>query len=53
MAKVQLPFNTIEKVYFNGKEVLKVKFNNKEIWKASTILISLQNDATIIQAKNI
>ena len=49
MAKVQLPFNTIEKVYFNGKEVLKVKFNNKEIWRAPTILTStLQNDATII-----
>ena len=51
MAKVQLPFNTTEKVYFNEKEVLRVKFNNKKIWSAYAILTSTsQNNAAIVQA---
>lgn len=51
MAKVQLPFNTTEKVYFNEKEVLRVKFNNRKIWSAYLILASTsQNNAAIVQA---
>ena len=39
MAKVQLPFNTTEKVYFNKKEVLRVNFNNKKIWEAQKTIL--------------
>lgn len=51
MAKIQLPFNTTEKVYFNEKEVLRVKFNNRKIWSAYVISASTsQNNAAIVQA---